>query len=284
MNPWRWAALLGLSAAACAQQTPRQPQTPAAPRAAVAPAVCAAKMPGVDVTVEDTVRGARVLYKVADPRALEALRTDVQARARPLAARAAGGAPVAGRALPPVDVQVQILPNGQAVTYTAGDELDALMVRNLVKADVERQRRGECSALRTPRVVPRPRAPERRAMALTDIHLAPELVTECNLQPQYARSTIDTTGLWPARQPLLDRVVGCLTTGALPGSRLKVVGYVDEVGPDEYAMRYGKSRAEAVAEYLGLAGIDPKRIDVISEQAEAPGESGAGTVELRVGR
>jgi outer membrane protein OmpA-like peptidoglycan-associated protein len=241
-------------------------------------------MQGVRVAAEDTERGARVLYTVADRRVLDALRTDVQARLRPSTARASGGAPTAEGGLPPVEVQMQILPNGQAVTFTAGNEQDGLLVRRAVKRDVELQRRGACASLLVPMGAARAGMAERRALELTDVRLDPALVADCKLHEGHAQGTSDTTEQVPGRQPVLDRVAGCLTTGQLPGSRLEVVGHSPLVGPDEYKLRFGRTRAESVAQYLGGGGIDPKRIDVRNEQNAQPGSVEAASVEVRLSR
>ncbi|MEZ4601692.1 MAG: peptidoglycan-associated lipoprotein Pal [Syntrophotaleaceae bacterium] len=57
---------------------------------------------------------------------------------------------------------------------------------------------------------------------------------------------------------------------ANPGTKVRVEGYCDERGSDEYNLALGQRRAEAAKNYLVSLGVAPERLAVISYGEEMP--------------
>ena len=57
---------------------------------------------------------------------------------------------------------------------------------------------------------------------------------------------------------------------ANPGMNIRIEGYCDERGSDEYNLALGQRRALAAKNYLVSLGIDPQRLSVISYGEELP--------------
>ena len=62
----------------------------------------------------------------------------------------------------------------------------------------------------------------------------------------------------PTPNPVLDRAVEILK--AYPDVKIELHGHTDSVGPEEYNMKLGLKRAEAVKKYLVDHGINPDNI------------------------
>ncbi len=56
---------------------------------------------------------------------------------------------------------------------------------------------------------------------------------------------------------------------------IRVEGNTDERGTREYNLALGERRAQAVANYLAVQGVDPKRFDIISYGEEKPAVYGS---------
>lgn len=107
----------------------------------------------------------------------------------------------------------------------------------------------------------------------TTIQLSEDLRRQCQLpnEPQesphfdYADATLRTKGA-----NILDDVAKCLTTGALRGRTLNIVGRTDPRGSEEYNKELSANRAEAARNYLTSHGVPQSQVNVI-----ARGETGA---------
>jgi peptidoglycan-associated lipoprotein len=82
----------------------------------------------------------------------------------------------------------------------------------------------------------------------------------------------DRSGIQPADSAALDRKAAILT--ANPAVRVRIAGYCDERGSDEYNLALGNRRAAAVRQYLIERGIDAGRLDVVSFGSASPVDSG----------
>ena len=81
----------------------------------------------------------------------------------------------------------------------------------------------------------------------------------------------DRSGIQPADRAALDRKAAILT--ANPGVRVRVAGYCDERGSDEYNLALGNRRAAAAKQYLIERGIDAGRLDAVSFGSASPVDS-----------
>lgn len=80
----------------------------------------------------------------------------------------------------------------------------------------------------------------------------------------------DSKQVSPDTAERLDRLVQCFNSGSLKGKSLKLIGHTDAVGSAGYNQELGKERAQSVASYLTLKGVDGGRLAV-----ESRGEEGA---------
>jgi peptidoglycan-associated lipoprotein len=111
--------------------------------------------------------------------------------------------------------------------------------------------------------------------------LSEEIVRLCDLQvggmkaaPKY---DFDRSELQPADRATLDKVAECLTTGALRGRTIRLIGRADARGETDYNMVLGAQRAGGVADYLAHLGVERTRLDVTSRgELDAGGTSEAG--------
>ncbi|MEO7112464.1 MAG: OmpA family protein [Polyangiaceae bacterium] len=75
----------------------------------------------------------------------------------------------------------------------------------------------------------------------------------------------------------LHRLVGCLTTGPLKGSRVLLTGHCDDRGEYEYNMGLGAERSETVKTFLTSAGVGADRVATSSRgKLDATGKDEAG--------
>jgi peptidoglycan-associated lipoprotein len=78
----------------------------------------------------------------------------------------------------------------------------------------------------------------------------------------------DRSGIQPADRAALDRKAAILA--ANPAVRVRIAGYCDERGSDEYNLALGNRRAAAAKQYLIDRGIDAGRLDAVSFGSASP--------------
>jgi peptidoglycan-associated lipoprotein len=77
----------------------------------------------------------------------------------------------------------------------------------------------------------------------------------------------DKAELSPEDRAILDQLATCLTTGALKGKTVSLVGRADPRGTEEYNLSLGSQRAGSVGTYLGRLGVGDKQLDVTTRGA-----------------
>lgn len=76
---------------------------------------------------------------------------------------------------------------------------------------------------------------------------------------------------------VLDQIASCLTTGALKGRAVSLVGRADPRGTAEYNLGLGSRRAESVSSYLARLGVGAPQLAVTTRGAlDATGTDEAG--------
>ncbi|MDO3386847.1 OmpA family protein [Gilvimarinus sp. SDUM040013] len=101
--------------------------------------------------------------------------------------------------------------------------------------------------------------------------------------------SLDSWELMPEAFPLLEQVVMLLQ--AQPEILLRVIGYTDNQGSEEYNMELSRQRAQTVVEYLVARGIDPTRLEAhgrgeaeaVASNADQSGRSQNRRVEFVAG-
>ena len=108
-------------------------------------------------------------------------------------------------------------------------------------------------------------------LTLTAVDIDTRLAVMCGLDQSKVFFKFDSAKLLPSAKEHLEQIATCSKTGPIKGQKLLVVGRTDPVGTDEYNKLLGMSRADAVARYLGEAGVDPAQI-VSESKGEATAE------------
>ena len=105
-------------------------------------------------------------------------------------------------------------------------------------------------------------------ITLTGIGVEPSLAQACGIAVPEAFFEFDATQPESPNTTTLDKVATCLTTGALQGKPVRLVGHADPRGTDAYNRKLGRSRAESIAKFLEERGVARDRIVVETHGAE----------------
>lgn len=77
----------------------------------------------------------------------------------------------------------------------------------------------------------------------------------------------DKEELSPDDRKVLDQIATCLTTGALKGKNVSLIGRADPRGTEEYNLGLGSRRAETVSAYLARSGVTAPQLAVTTRGA-----------------
>ena len=77
----------------------------------------------------------------------------------------------------------------------------------------------------------------------------------------------DKDELTPEDRAVLDQIATCLTTGALKGRTVDLIGRADPRGTEEYNLGLGSRRAGSVGAYLGRLGVGQPQMAVTTRGA-----------------
>ena len=77
----------------------------------------------------------------------------------------------------------------------------------------------------------------------------------------------DKDELTPEDRAVLDLIATCLTTGALKGRAVDLIGRADPRGTEEYNLGLGSRRAGSVSAYLGRLGVGQPQMMVTTRGA-----------------
>ncbi len=93
-----------------------------------------------------------------------------------------------------------------------------------------------------------------------------DIASACGLKipPTGANPKFDTDKdeLLPEDRAVLDQIATCLTTGALKGKTVALIGRADPRGTEEYNLGLGSRRAHSVSQYLGRLGVGEPQMAV----------------------
>jgi len=115
------------------------------------------------------------------------------------------------------------------------------------------------------------------------IAMSGDLATACNIKaasksnPTTPQFDYDKDELTADDRGALDQLATCLTTGALKGKAVALIGRADPRGTEEYNLGLGSRRAASVGQYLGRLGVTEPQLAVTTRGAlEATGTDEAG--------
>jgi peptidoglycan-associated lipoprotein len=132
-------------------------------------------------------------------------------------------------------------------------------------------------------VVPLPTlAPASPGKTNSSVYLSDSLrracgITTVNTIKDTPKFAFDQSDILPEDRDVLAEVARCLTTGALKGRAVKLVGRADPRGTQEYNMALGERRANAIIKYLAALGVAaPQMTDTSRGALDATGSDAAG--------
>jgi peptidoglycan-associated lipoprotein len=125
-----------------------------------------------------------------------------------------------------------------------------------------------------------PAAPPPKA-ATANLKLSDEIARACTIEfndvEQAPKFDFDKATLLYQDRAVLDQLASCVTTGALKGKALKLVGHADPRGEAEYNMALGDQRAGSATRYLLSHGVDKAKIAETSRgELDATGTDATG--------
>jgi peptidoglycan-associated lipoprotein len=111
-----------------------------------------------------------------------------------------------------------------------------------------------------------------------------DIATMCGIKAAASRPTganpqfdYDKDELTADDRAVLDLLATCLTTGALKGKPVSLIGRADPRGTEEYNLGLGSRRAASVSSYLGRLGVGEPQMAVTTRGAlEATGTDESG--------
>ena len=109
-------------------------------------------------------------------------------------------------------------------------------------------------------------------ITITIVEIEPRLAALCKVDTNKAFFPVDSARLQPEARDRLREIAECARTDALADRKLRIVGHADPRGADEYNKQLGRSRAEAVAEFLTAEGMDKGRLEIVSKGEKAASE------------
>jgi outer membrane protein OmpA-like peptidoglycan-associated protein len=101
------------------------------------------------------------------------------------------------------------------------------------------------------------------------VNVGPNLREACGIDDQNRAPKFDVSksNLSGNDRDVLSQVAACLTTGALQGRTISLVGRADPRGGETYNLNLGELRAQSTSEYLHQMGVDSSRIHPSSRGA-----------------
>lgn len=117
----------------------------------------------------------------------------------------------------------------------------------------------------------------------TEVNIGRPLSEACGLSDVKLYFPFDSAEVQNEKSDDFEPLAECLTNGKLSGRALRVVGYADPRGTQEYNEDLGKSRAENIADMLKNAGIPENKLETKSEgESEASDDPNAWPRDRRV--
>jgi peptidoglycan-associated lipoprotein len=122
-----------------------------------------------------------------------------------------------------------------------------------------------------------PAKPEKPAPQVTqdqqvspNIAVSGDLVQLCGIKPATTANPnfdYDKDELTPEDRTVLDQLGTCMTTGALKGKAVSLIGRADPRGTEEYNLGLGSRRASSVSTYLVRLGVGQPQLAVTTRGA-----------------
>ncbi|MGE0550795.1 MAG: OmpA family protein [Kofleriaceae bacterium] len=113
-----------------------------------------------------------------------------------------------------------------------------------------------------------------------NLAVSPDILAACGIKATATASPkfdYDKDELTDDDKKILDQIATCLTTGALKGKAVSLIGRADPRGTEEYNLGLGSRRATSVSQYLSRLGVTQPQLAVTTRGAlDATGTDEAG--------
>jgi len=99
--------------------------------------------------------------------------------------------------------------------------------------------------------------------------ISSDLATMCGIKPAapQAKFDYDKDDLTADDRAVLDQLATCLSSGALKGKSVALIGRADPRGTEEYNLGLGSRRAQSVSSYLERLGVKQAQLAVTTRGA-----------------
>ena len=118
-----------------------------------------------------------------------------------------------------------------------------------------------------------------------NLALSGDIVQMCNIKASATANPTfdyDKEELTPEDRTVLDQLATCMTTGALKGKAVSLIGRADPRGTEEYNLGLGSRRASSVSTYLEHLGVGQPQLAVTTRGSlDASGTDEAGWAKDR---
>ncbi len=94
---------------------------------------------------------------------------------------------------------------------------------------------------------------------VTEVSVAGALRDACEMHDVQSFFAFDSVKLHDT-SGMLSTLANCLSSGALKGRNIRIVGHADSIGTDKYNKDLSKSRADTVAMYLEQNGVAKDKV------------------------
>jgi peptidoglycan-associated lipoprotein len=140
-------------------------------------------------------------------------------------------------------------------------------------------------AATTPDAQPdKPAAVDKDTQVSPGLAVSGDIASMCGIKAAASKPTgaspqfdYDKDELTADDRAVLDQLATCLTTGALKGKPVSLIGRADPRGTEEYNLGLGSRRAASVSSYLGRLGVGEPQMAVTTRGAlEATGTDESG--------
>jgi len=125
-----------------------------------------------------------------------------------------------------------------------------------------------------------PKQLEKDQQVSPNLAIAGDILAACGIKATATANPkfdYDKDELTPEDRQVLDQIATCLTTGALKGKAVSLIGRADPRGTEEYNLGLGSRRAQSVNDYLARLGVTQPQLAISTRGAlDASGTDEAG--------
>lgn len=129
------------------------------------------------------------------------------------------------------------------------------------------------AVLHSPEQPPAPAAPAAPlAPVESNVAISADIKKACGLSDSEAFFAYNSASIRPQDRAILSKIAACFTSGPLKGQTMKLIGYTDPRGDEDYNYLLGQRRADSVRSAVIQAGLSESSVSATSRgENEASG-------------